>query len=209
MYYPAFLNLRAVSCVVVGGGNVAVRKVNDLLMAGASVKVIAPDAGLMLKAMAQERCLELIPREYRDGDLEGARLVISATDDPQVNRAVAAEARRVGAWVNVVDDPSLCDFIVPALVRRGDLVVAISTGGKSPAMARALRIEMEELLGPEYEIALNIIHGLRTELRQQGVAVSPEQWQEAIAMARDLLRDGADREDTSARVRALLTVEEG
>ncbi len=209
MYYPAFLDLRGKRCLVVGGGSVAVRKANDLVTAGASVCVISPDADPMLRALSQERVLELIEREYRVGDLAGARLVISATDDPEVNRAVATEAQRAGAWVNVVDDPPLCDFIVPAVVRRGDLVVAVSTGGKSPAMARALRQELEALLGPEYEAALDIVHRLRAELRGLGAAVSPEQWQEAIALARDMLRDGAGKEEAQARVRALLLAEEG
>ncbi|MCL4533893.1 MAG: bifunctional precorrin-2 dehydrogenase/sirohydrochlorin ferrochelatase [Bacteroidetes bacterium] len=208
MYYPVFLRLTAGRCVVVGGGSVAARKVGDLLAAGATVRVVAPRVGAELRRLARQGRIELVEREYQAGDLAGARLVISATDDVEVNRAVAEEARRAGAWVNVVDDPSLCDFIVPAVVRRGDLVVAVSTGGKSPALARAVRREIEELLGPEYGTALEVVHSLRRELRQARTEVTPERWQVAVALARDFLRQGVTKEDAQARVRAVLLAEE-
>ncbi|MGC8833742.1 MAG: precorrin-2 dehydrogenase/sirohydrochlorin ferrochelatase family protein, partial [Armatimonadota bacterium] len=128
-YYPVFLDLRGKRVLVVGGGQVALRKVKSLLECGAEVLVVAPEAVPDLQQMARDGRIRLVSREYTEVDLEGASLVISATDSRDVNQRVSADAQARGVFVNVVDDPELCSFIVPSVMRRGELVVAVSTGG--------------------------------------------------------------------------------
>ncbi|MBI2490575.1 MAG: bifunctional precorrin-2 dehydrogenase/sirohydrochlorin ferrochelatase, partial [Candidatus Rokubacteria bacterium] len=142
-YYPAFLELGGRRCLVVGGGMVAERRVDGLLAAGATVTVIAPTLTPALAALAAEARIRHDRRTVAPGDLDGFELVLAATDSRQANAAVAVEARQRGGWVNAADDPAHCSFILPALVRRGDLVVAVATGGTSPALARAVREELE------------------------------------------------------------------
>ena len=156
-YYPVFLDLHGKRCVVVGGGQVAVRKVEGLLAVGAEVTVIAPEHGALPAGVG------VLRRAYQPGDLAGARLVIAATNDAAVNAAVASEAEARGILVNVVDDPAQCSFILPAVVRRGALCLAISTGGASPAFARRLRAALEEQFGPEYAALLDILQSLREQ----------------------------------------------
>jgi precorrin-2 dehydrogenase/sirohydrochlorin ferrochelatase len=136
--------------VVIGGGNVAARKVAGLLEAGARVTVISPALAPELETLAEAGRVVFIGRDYCTGDLAGAFLAIAATDEPAVNQAVWQEAEQLGCLVNVVDDPAHSNFIVPAVVRRGDVSVAVSTGGASPALARHLRERLETLVGPEY-----------------------------------------------------------
>lgn len=138
-YFPVFLRLEGRSCVVVGGGEVGARKAASLLDARASVHVVAPDACTELVAMADAGKLAWHRRGYQASDLQGAAVVIAATDDRAVNAQVSRDAQAVGLPVNVVDDPELCSFIVPAVVDRQPVLVAISTGGASPALARHLR----------------------------------------------------------------------
>ena len=148
-------------CIVVGGGAVAERKVESLLDASARVRVIAPAATDALAALARGGKIEWLPSAYRDGDLEGAFLVIAATDDAPVNRAVAQEATARGILVNVVDDPAWCNFTAPAVVRRGDLTIAISTGGDVPALAGHLRGELERQFGDEWDAYVEWLARLR------------------------------------------------
>jgi precorrin-2 dehydrogenase/sirohydrochlorin ferrochelatase len=147
-YYPAFLDLRGKLAVVVGGGEVAERKVGPLILCGARVRVISPRVSPELSRLGGS--VEVVARPYRAGDLEGAALVFAATDDQAVNAAVVSDARKKGALANAADAPDLCDFVVPSLVSRGDLQIAVSTGGASPALARRLRRELEQVIGPEY-----------------------------------------------------------
>src|SRR4030042_230398 len=145
-YYPIFLDLKGKRCIVVGGGSVAERKVEMLLEHETSVTVISPELSPKLQHLADQGAIKTITRNYQKGDLKGAFLVIAATDDPSVNAAVAGQARKQRALVNVVDDPRASDFIVPSMVRRGDITIAISTAGKSPALARKLRSLLEATL---------------------------------------------------------------
>ncbi|MGC8837771.1 MAG: precorrin-2 dehydrogenase/sirohydrochlorin ferrochelatase family protein, partial [Anaerolineae bacterium] len=126
-FYPVMLRLQGQRCLVVGAGDVAARKVEALLACGAEVVVVAPEVGEALQALAEAGQVTVHQRPFRPSDLSGCRLAIAATDRPEVNRAVAEEARKAGIWVNVVDEPTLCDFVAPAVVRRGPVVVAIST----------------------------------------------------------------------------------
>lgn len=141
-FYPIFLNLQGQPVVVVGAGKVALRKTKGVLEAGARVLVIAP----RWEPDFEQLPVRLRKREFRPSDLRGARLVLTATDVRGVNHAVAEEAKRRGIPVNVADCPPECDFLVPARVRRGDLQIAVSTGGKSPRMAAQLRRRLEETL---------------------------------------------------------------
>ncbi len=142
-YYPAFLNIEGKPCVVIGGGAVAEQKVKSLLKATARVTVISPDFVPALDELASKKKVALVRREYRPGDLAQQFLAIAATDDNKVNEAVFKEANERNIPINVVDVPRLCSFIVPAVVRRGDITFAISTGGKSPAFARKVREDLE------------------------------------------------------------------
>ena len=146
-YYPAFLDLRDQPCVVVGGGNVAERKTLDLLRAGARVKVISPGLTSRLQKEKSQGSIIHVNRRFRQQDLKGSFLVIAATDSEEENRKVAGHK---GLLLNVVDRPELCTFIVPATLRRGPLQIAVSTSGASPAMARAIRKDMESTYGPQF-----------------------------------------------------------
>ena len=178
--YPAFLRLAGRRCVVVGGGAVAKRKVLPLVDSEASVVVIAPAVSATIQALASEGRLAIEERRYRRGDLVGAFLAFAATDDPAVNAEVAAEGRAVGALVNSADDPTACDFIVPASVRRGDVTVAISTRGRSPSFARQLRQELEAWLTSGRVELLDLLGGIRRELQSNGRNPGPERWRRAI-----------------------------
>lgn len=144
--FPIFLKLTGRSCVVIGAGLLAESKIESLRAADASITVIAPRASDAISELAEAGELILHARPYREGDLAGAFLVVAATDDPAVNRAVFAEATASGVLCNAVDDPPFCDFYFPSVVRRGDLQIAISTAGNSPALAQQLRKELNEQL---------------------------------------------------------------
>ena len=174
-YYPIFLDLTQRYCLVVGGGTVAERKVQGLLEAGADVVVVSPTLTETLHAWAGDGLLTYFPRPFRDEDVKGCALVIAATDCAAVNAYVAKTARHLGIWVNVVDTPAVCDFIAPALVRRGALQIAISTGGKSPMLAKRLRQGLEALIGPEYGELADILGAMRTAVRYRGEP--SEAWQ--------------------------------
>ncbi len=148
---PIFVALRGVRVTVVGAGTVAERKIAVLLDAGAHVTVVAPQATPAIDAWAADGRVSLRRRAYRAGDLRGARLAYAATSLSDVNRAVRVEARAEGIWLNAVDQPDACDFITPALVRRGNLTIAISTDGRAPGFAKSLREDLERQIGPEYE----------------------------------------------------------
>lgn len=150
MRYPLFLDLSNQPVVVIGAGRVATRKVRTLLKANARLTVISPRATEAVRRMARAKRLAWRKRRYRTGDLRGARLVVAATDDLDVNRRVCAEAKRRGLLVNCAAPPDAGNFIVPAVVRRGPLTIAISTGGVSPATAKALRLQLEQYLRDGY-----------------------------------------------------------
>jgi precorrin-2 dehydrogenase/sirohydrochlorin ferrochelatase len=160
-YYPLFLDITGRKCVVVGGGNVAERKVERLLACGARVEVVEKSLTPLLAAWNGEGKVVHRDADYAGSCLVGAFLVIGATDDEVVNGRIARDARALGIPVNIVDDPARCDFILPSIVERGDLSIAISTGGRSPALAKRIRRELEAVYGPEYAILLEILGELR------------------------------------------------
>jgi len=168
--YPVQLALSGKRCIIVGGGAVAERKADGLLACGASVVIVARDMTDRLRSWAAEGHIEMHRESYRRDHLQGAFFVIGATDDEDVNDAVFRDASSLDIPVNVVDDPEKCTVIIPAVVRRGDLTIGVSTNGKSPALARRLRIELEGRYGQEYETVLHIMGRVRTIIRERGRA---------------------------------------
>ena len=166
-YYPVFLRVAGRRCVVVGGGKVAEQKVESLLRAGARVTVISPEVTPRIAALAATSEIEHQGRPYARGDLHDCFLAYAATDDAHVQQQVVGEAGDAGVLLNVVDRPQLCDFIAPAVVERGDLVVATSTGGASPALAKRIRQDLQGAFGPEYDVALQLLRRLRERLAGQ------------------------------------------
>lgn len=164
--FPIFLKLTARPCIVIGAGHLAESKIESLLAAQAHVTVIAPQASPRILDLAEAGEIHLHTRPYATGDLHGAFLAVAATDDPAVNRAVFAEAEAANILVNAVDDPPFCDFYFPSVVRRGDLQIAISTAGHSPALAQRLRKEINHLLPRDAGDWLNELGNLRREVLQ-------------------------------------------
>lgn len=163
-YYPIFLNLQGRRCVVIGGGHIAEGKVRGLLEAEAAIIVIAPELTARLQGWVAEGRVGHLTRTYQPGDLAGAFLAISATDDREANARVWEEATARNIPVNVVDDTPHCNFIAPSILRRGDLTVAVSTGGKAPALAVRLREQLEQLIGDEHARFLELAGTLREPL---------------------------------------------
>lgn len=161
VYYPVLLELEGRKCVVVGGGNVASRKVESLLECGASVHLVSPALNDELGRLVHDPRVCWTPREFVGDDLAGAFLAVAAADRDEVNAEVARQAEARGVLVNVVDDPGHCSFIVPSVVRRGDLIIAVSTSGASPALARRLRETLAEEFGPEYGPYLEFLREFR------------------------------------------------
>ncbi len=162
--YPIFIHIENRPCLVVGGGAVGERKVQDLRAAGARVTVISKKLTAALEKLAGEGLIRYLDEDFTPAHLDGMVLVMAATDDREVNARVSAAAQARGIWVNVADDPEFCTFIVPAQVKQGDLTLAISTGGASPALARKLREDLQQRFGPEYGPYLRLLKGVRTRL---------------------------------------------
>lgn len=179
-YYPIALDLHDKRCLVVGGGVIADGKLDALLAAGARVTVVSPDVLPRIAALAAELRITWHQRPYQPSDLAEAFVVIAATDDRAVNAAVAADARAAGTLVNAVDDIPNCDFFAVAVVRRGDLQVAISTNGRSPAFARWMREQLDAALPAEYDDLLAVLGNVRDTLKARGPIPDYEHWQAAI-----------------------------
>lgn len=179
-YYPLSLNIKDRKCKVVGGGEVAFRKVNMLLEFGAIVEVISDKFCPELIEMGEIGKVSLIQRRYVKGDLKGAVLAIAATNDADINRKISTEARDYCILINVVDDPEKSDFIVPSYLRRGSVTISVSTGGSSPALARNIREKLEEIFGAEYTSLAVLISGVRADLKNRGIKISSEDWQKAL-----------------------------
>jgi precorrin-2 dehydrogenase/sirohydrochlorin ferrochelatase len=162
--YPIFAVIEDKPCLVVGGGAVGERKVQDLLAAGAQVTVVSRTLTSALADLASRGKIAYLAQDFDETQVAGMALVMAATDDPEVNARVSAAAQDRGIWVNVADDPEHCTFIVPAQVKRGELTLAISTGGASPALARKLREELQLHFGPEYGLYLDLLRRVRTRL---------------------------------------------
>jgi precorrin-2 dehydrogenase/sirohydrochlorin ferrochelatase len=193
--YPVNLLVNGRRCVVVGAGRIAARKIQSLLEAGAAVTVVAPEVGTEVREWADSGRLTLVERGFEPDDVEDAWLVVTATDDPAVNRAafVAGEARHI--FVNSADDPANCSFTLMSVVRRGDIVVSIGTNGRSPALATFLKDHVRDEMGPEYETLLELLSEAREEIRGSGRSSEDSDWRAAIDSGiLELIREGRDSE---------------
>jgi siroheme synthase-like protein len=175
--YPVWLDLHDVPVLVVGAGPVAARKVDGLAAAGAAVRVVASDVS---EALDRSAVAELHVRRYEPGDLDGVRLVVTATGDEAVDASVAADATAAGIWVNAADQPADCSFILPAIARRGRLAIAVSTGGASPALARRLRDRVGALLTDEVVALAEDLAARRADVRRAGGSTEDVDWSALI-----------------------------
>jgi len=191
-YYPISLNIRGRKCVVVGGGEVALRKVKVLLEHGANVEVISPDLCPELAQLAERGKISARNHAYELGGLAGAFLAVAATDDVEINRQVAEEARSKAILVNVVDDADNSDFIVPSCLHRDGLTIAVSTSGQSPALARKIRARLEKEITDHYGTLAHLIGEVRAEIKREGMKIADDRWQEALDLDSllELLKNG-------------------
>ena len=166
-YYPVHLNIENRHCLVVGGGGVGTRKVITLLDCGARVTVVSLEFSGKLRELAASGNIDLEQRSYRSEDLNGIFLVIGATNDMKLNRQISNDAEKFNTLCNIADRPEVCNFILPSIVRREDLVITISTSGKSPAMAKKLRRALENQYGEEYGKLLRLMGAIRKKLLRQ------------------------------------------
>ena len=203
-FYPVFLDLSDRRCLVVGGGTIAERRVEALLQVGAAVTLISPTLTPALAALAAVGRIRHVARAYEPGDLAGATLAFTAADDPAVSPVVAREARERGVWLNAADEPAHCNFILPGLVRRGVLTVAVGSGGASPALTRALREHLDGVLGSEWAALGELAARARLDLRAAGRAAAADTWRRALAAdVRALLAEGRV-DDARGQLRARL-----
>lgn len=189
--YPVNLLIAGRRCVVVGAGRIAARKIEALLDAGGDVHVISPEVVDEIADWAKEGRLQLSQREFTPSDLDDAWLATTATSTAAVNRAVAqaGEARRV--WVNAADDPAHCTFTLMSVVRQGDIVVTVGTGGRSPALATFLKSHVANEMGPEWADLLELLSEARETLRAGGTSSEDVDWRQALDSGMiDLVRAG-------------------
>ena len=177
MQFPVNLNLHGRPVLVVGGGRIAYRKVEQLLMADAEVTVLSP----MFVDEFHSLPVTLVQREYASGDIDAFRLVITATGNTPVNQQIFDECEAKGIWINSADDPDRCAFTLPAALRRGDLMVTVSTGGASPALASWLRSHLELSIVPEFEEVVSRLAVERARIHAEGESTENVQWQPIIA----------------------------
>ena len=191
-YYPVFLELKGRLCLVVGGGEVAFRKAKSLAGCGAKIKVVAPRLHPGLRRLAARKKIRWVRGSFHPAHLRGTDLVIAATDEARVNAAASVWAKRRGLWINVVDRPSLCSFIVPSVVRRGKLVFAISTSGASPALAKWIRKDLQARYGPEFKRLLAAIAKVRGKVKRRigGLRQRKKLFEEALEAYFKVIRKG-------------------
>ena len=195
-YYPIYVQLYEQPCVVIGGGKIAEGKVDGLLAAGAKVTIVSPDLTSHLQILVEQNQLTHIARTYQPGDLAGAFMVICATDQTEINHQVWQEASANRQLVNVVDDTPRCNFIAPAILRKGDLTIAISTGGKAPALAVRLKESFQNQIGAEYERFLELSGKLREPLARHVPDFETRKalWYELVdSKVLDLLAQGSEQ----------------
>jgi precorrin-2 dehydrogenase / sirohydrochlorin ferrochelatase len=180
-YYPLYLEMNRRRCLVVGGGAVAERKIASLLEAGAEVTVISPDVTEVVARWSKNHSIQFHARRYQRGDVNGHELIFVATNDDAVNAQVHQDGKSQGVWVNAADDPEHCDFILPSVLRRGDLTVAVSSGGNSPALARTIREDLEGYFTQEYEQLAGLAAEARVELQKRSLSAPFETWRRALS----------------------------
>lgn len=166
-YFPVCLDVKNKKCLVIGGGDVGTRKVLALVKCNADVTVISPKATKKLKDLADKNLIKVIKRQYKTEDIYGAFLVVGATNNEELNRQIHKDASRLNKLCNIADKPDLCNFILPSVVNRGDLVITVSTSGKSPAYAKKLKQTLENQFGKEHELFLKLMGGIRKKILQE------------------------------------------
>jgi precorrin-2 dehydrogenase/sirohydrochlorin ferrochelatase len=176
MQFPINLNLDGRRCLLIGGGPIATRKAAQLLACGAELTVIAPEITDDLRS----RPVTIIERRFQSGDLEGFRLVVTATADPVVDQQIFDEAEQLGIWVNSADDPQRCTFTLPAVVRRGDVMVTASTGGTSPALSTWLRQQLSGIIGEEFSLIAAELAAERSRIHATGASTEDINWRPII-----------------------------
>lgn len=169
-YFPIFLDLKGKTALVVGGGNVAERKIEALLDCGAKIDIVSNELTDKLKNLVEVYGIRHLNEEFSEKHLEGVFLVIAATNDKQLNHKVSKIAKKMGLLINAVDQLPDCNFIVPSIVKRGDLLIAISTSGKSPALAQKVRKQLDTQFGSEYEDFLVLMGRVRKEILTKGLS---------------------------------------
>ena len=184
-YYPVYLNLAGKRCVIIGGGTIAQGKIGGLLQAGCRITVISPDATPGIRQAAQRGDVQWLERPYQPGDLAGAFIGVAATNVWHVNQEIYQEAERNGVLLNVVDDPDLCTFIAPSVVKREPVTLAISTGGASPALARKLRETLAQAEALEWADLADVLAQARRIVKEKRIVIDPERWQ--CCITRELL----------------------
>lgn len=163
---PVMLRVAGKKCVVVGGGEVAAQKVKQLLECGASIVVVSPNLCSDLAELAEQKRIQWLPMKYEPSILDGAFLAFACTDDMEVNQQVSADCEARKIWCNVVDVPELCNFYMPSILRRGDFIIAVSTSGNSPALARKVRMFLEGLIGDEFGVLVALLGEMKEEMRK-------------------------------------------
>lgn len=179
-YYPVSLDLRGRLCVIIGGGKIAERKITGMLDQGCKITLISRTATKAIKQWASENRLTWKQQSYKSGDLKGAFLVVAATNSCKTNQAIKEEADNEKTLINVVDEPMLCNFIAPAIIRKGNVTLAISTGGESPALARKIRESLESSEILNYSDLTTILSTARQEVKRRKLEVHPDHWQKCI-----------------------------
>jgi precorrin-2 dehydrogenase / sirohydrochlorin ferrochelatase len=205
-YCPVYLDLQGRKCVVVGGGEVALRKTKILLDCGARVVVISPRFHPEIMRLAASGALEGMRRPYAEGDLKGAAIVISATNNRSRNREIAAEASAERVLINVVDDPERSDFIVPSFFRRGGLLVAVSSSGASPTLAKKIRRKIETEFAEEYAALTALAADVRSTLKSRGIRANADAWDRAldIDVLIELIRQKQDERARQVLLKSVL-----
>ena len=203
-YYPIFIDIEDRNVVIIGGGNVCARKAETMMKYGARVTVISPEFTDEIEGWARDGRLALKRKKYDASDVDGVNIVIASTDDQSVNEQIAADCRARRIPVNVVDVTPLCEFIVPAIIEKGSVQIAVSTGGKSPALARTLKEDLQRLVGPEYTEVNDVLGTLREGAKRVlPTDVDRKRFFDGIIAAGilDMLREGKRREayETIAR----------
>jgi precorrin-2 dehydrogenase len=189
--YPVNLVVSGRRCVVVGAGRIAARKVDGLLAAGADVHVVAPHLGAQVRERLDDGRITAVERAFEPEDLDGAWLATAATDEASVNHAVFEAGDARGVWVNSADDPDNCSFTLMSVIRRGDLVVTVGTGGRSPALATWLRERITAEIGPEYETLVELLSDARDAMQADGRSTEEADWKRALDSGMlDLIRAG-------------------
>ncbi|MFP5451640.1 MAG: bifunctional precorrin-2 dehydrogenase/sirohydrochlorin ferrochelatase [Thermoleophilia bacterium] len=210
VFYPMFVDIEGRRALVVGGGPVATEKVEKLLDHGAAVRLVSPDLTPELREMVRDgRIHELHERTYEPSDLDGCFMVIAATNLDAVNRMIWQDAEALNILCNVVDVPPMCNFIVPSIVRRGELAIAISTGGASPVVAKHIRRDLEATYGPEWEALVDLLREVRDELKVRYLDMPSRRVAVERLMETDVVQRLAAGDEDGARelARAVLDIE--